>query len=217
MCGATSSSRGRWLLLAVGLQEALDVLLLAHDPQHVAQGEAVVGRDDGEVFLALVESHHHAVVPVPDAAFAQRLVEEGALLADDDLLEAHLPLLYLGVLVVDLRPHGLGEARELVVVAYHLELVAGEEGHLAVGDIDALAAAEDAAHVDAEMLAEVELRQLLASPKRVFGHLAEAHVDLVVEQSALVERPFAPEGLGLDLAAPEVLDEEALEADAPFL
>ena len=36
-------------------------------------------------------------------------------------------------LTVDLRPHGLGEARELVVVAYHLELVAGEEGHLAVG------------------------------------------------------------------------------------
>ena len=98
---------------------------------------------------------------VPDAAFAQRLVEEGALLADDDLLEAHLPLLYLGVLVVDLRPHGLGEARELVVVAYHLELVAGEEGHLAIGDVDALAAAEDAAHVDAEMLAEVELRELL--------------------------------------------------------
>ena len=62
---ATSSSLGRWLLLAVGLQEALDVLLLAYDPQHVAQGEAVVGRDDGEVFLALVESHHHAVVPVP--------------------------------------------------------------------------------------------------------------------------------------------------------
>ena len=214
---ATSSSLGRWLLLAVGLQEALDVLLLAYDPQHVAQGEAVVGRDDGEVFLAFVESHHHAVVPVPDAAFAQRLVEEGALWADDDLLEAHLPLLYLGVLVVDLRPHGLGEARELVVVAYHLELVAGEEGHLAVGDIDALAAAEDAAHVDAEMLAEVELRQLLASPKRVFGHLAETHVDLAVEQSALVERPFAPEGLGLDLAAPEVLDEETLEADAPFL
>ena len=135
-------------------------------------------------FSPLVESHHHAVVPVPDAAFAQRPVEEGALLPDDDLLEAHLPLLYLGVLVVDLRPHGLGEARELVVVAYHLELVAGEEGHLAIGDVDALAAAEDAAHVDAEILAEVELRQLLAGPKRVFGHLAEAHVDLAVEQSA---------------------------------
>ena len=98
-----------------------------------------------------------------------------------------------------------------------LELVAGEEGHLAIGDVDALAAAEDAAHVDAEMLAEVELRELLAGPKRVFGHLAETHVDLAVEQSALVERPFAPEGLGLDLAASEVLDEETLEADAPFL
>ena len=113
----------------------------------------------GKVLLTLFQSYNHTVVFVADAALFERLAQKFAAAADDELAELHLPLLYLQVFRGEFGGERLGKLVYLVVVTDNLKLVAREYHGVAIRDVQALRPPSDAAHIDAETLAEMQLLQ----------------------------------------------------------
>ena len=126
--------------------------------------------DEREVFLTFLHTNHHAVVDVAEAAVAQGLPDEWAVGGNDKLPQVHLPLLNLGVFGHQLVLQCVAERAQLVVVSNGLDAVAREEHGVAAWYVDALQAAQDAAHVYAETAADAQLAELHACPRRAFRH-----------------------------------------------
>ena len=70
-----------------------------------------------QILLALFQSYNHAVVPVSDTAFDERLAQEFAGRRDDELAEFHLALFYFSLLRQQVALQGGVEFLQLVVVA----------------------------------------------------------------------------------------------------
>ena len=113
--------------------------------------------------------------------------------------------------------HGIAEGRQLAVVANGLNIVAREDDRLAIGDVDALHATQNAADMHPETVAELQVTELLSCPDRVFRNDEVGNVDVPVKQLALIERTLVPLDLRLDFSRPQVLDKHALNLDAMLL
>lgn len=145
------------LAIFIGVDKSFYVILLAHNPQCVTQLKAVAWRDSSEGLFALIQSDDHTIVMVTDAALAQRMGQERASRAYHHLLKAHLALLYLHVVGTQLSLHGFGKLGELVVITYHLQLIAWKYDRPTIGYVDAPPPTKDAAHIDTKPFAKVKL------------------------------------------------------------
>ena len=81
-----------------------------------------------------------------DATLGHRLAHKRAVAADGHAAQLHLTLLQLIVIGIDIGAHRPAEIRQLVVAADDLQLVAGEDHGVAIGDIEPTVGPEDAAH-----------------------------------------------------------------------
>ena len=109
------------------------------------------------------------------------------------------------------------EGGQLVVASNHLERVSRKDAVVAVGYVEPPSGSQDAAHVDAVFLAQVELAKRHSRPLRVCGNLEVGNVDVAVEQTAFVEWAFVAMHLGFNVARPQVQDEEPFQLDAAML
>ncbi len=135
-----------------------------------------------QIFTTFLQTHNHAVVPVSDAAFDERLAQEFAGRRDDELAELHLALFYFSLLRQQVALQGGVEFLQLVVVADYLQFVAREDDHVAVRDVQAVGTAVNAAQVDTETLAQMKFSQRFACPTAVFRHFKFADVDIPVQE-----------------------------------
>ena len=133
-----------------------------------------------QILTTFFQSYNHAVVPVSDTAFDERLAQEFAGRRDDELAEFHFALFYFSLLGQQVALQGGIEFQQLVVVADYLQLVAREDDHVAVRDVQAVGTAVNAAHVNTETLAQMQLSQRFASPTAIFWHFKFADVDISV-------------------------------------
>ncbi len=97
---------------------------------------------------------------------------------DDELAELHLALFYFSLLRQQVALQGGVEFLQLVVVADYLQFVAREDDHVAVRDVQAVGTAVNAAQVNTETLAQMQLSQRFASPTAIFRHFKFADVDI---------------------------------------
>ena len=133
-----------------------------------------------QILTTFFQSYNHAVVPVSDTAFDERLSQEFAGRRDDELAEFHFALFYFSLLRQQIALQGGVEFLQLVVVADYLQLVARKDDHVAVRDVQAVGTAANAAHVNTETLAQMQLSQRFASPTAIFRHFKFADVDIPV-------------------------------------
>ena len=133
-----------------------------------------------QILTPFFQSYHHTVVFISYSAFYQRLSQEFAGRRDDELAEFHLALFYFSLLRQQVALQGDIEFLQLVVVADYLQLVAREDDHVAVRDVQAVGTAVNAAHVNTETLAQMQLSQRFASPTAIFWHFKFADVDITV-------------------------------------
>ena len=133
-----------------------------------------------QILTTFFQSYHHTVVFIPYSAFYQRLSQEFAAAADDELAEFHFALFYFSLLRQQVALQGGVEFLQLVVVADYLQLVARKDDHVAVRDVQAVGTAANAAHVNTETLAQMQFSQRFASPTAIFWHFKFADVDIPV-------------------------------------
>ena len=107
-----------------------------------------LGIDGRQVLFAFLQADYHATVEAADAALLQCLANKGTVGADDELAQLHLASLQVLFLAKHFRLQGLAEFSKLVVAADDLQMVARKDDIVAVGDVQPVAAAQDAADVD---------------------------------------------------------------------
>ena len=128
-----------------------------------------------------------------------------------DALKPHLPAFHLVILGYQLVLHGCVHGVELRVVTDGLQAVPHEEHHAAIGDIYAMGATQDAAHVYSEASAESQFAERLACPQRIGWYIEVGDVYVAVEEMSLEEWAAAAADLCLDVSRAQVLHEESLE------
>lgn len=160
--------------------DSLQISFFSHYPDDVSLLEDSGRGYVRQILTTLFQSYHHTVVFISYSAFYQRLSQEFAAAADDELAELHLALFYFSLLRQQVALQSGVEFLQLVVVADYLQLVAREDDHVAVRDVQPVRAAVNAAHVNTETLAQMQLSQRFASPTAIFWYFKFADVDISV-------------------------------------
>lgn len=160
--------------------DSLQISFFSHYPDDVSLLEDSGRGYVRQILSALFQSYNHAVVPVSDTAFYERLAQEFAGRRDDELAEFHFALFYFSLLRQQVALQSGIEFLQLVVVADYLQFVAREDDHVAVRDVQPVRAAVNAAHVNTETLAQMQLSQRFASPTAIFWYFKFADVDISV-------------------------------------
>lgn len=160
--------------------DSLQISFFSHYPDDVSLLEDSGRGYVRQILTTFFQSYNHAVVSVSDTTFDERLAQEFAGRRDDELAEFHFALFYFSLLGQQVALQGGIEFLQLVIVADYLQLVAREDDHVAVRDVQPVRAAVNAAHVNTETLAQMQFSQRFASPTAIFWYFKFADVDISV-------------------------------------